>query len=222
MKLKFLILNFSFLILTACGVTKPVATTHTERIEERVMPVAVGADTIEITEYRLRSTDLTPSTTGLPLKQGKNMRANQFSANAQKYDSPILSSCLRGTSNAEGVKIKSTRANQFSANAQKYDSPILSPCIRGTSEAEGVKIKSTRAVNIQQTKTDTTRTLRITLRPDTVFVPYTNHIRSDTIIIPDRICKTKLQKTQTANTLLILILIIVIIFLFKQKYKFYR
>ena len=184
MKLKFLILNFSFLILTACGVTKPVATTHIERIEERVKPIAIGADTIEITEYRLRSTDLTPSPTGLPLKQGENMRANQFSA-----------------------------------NAQKYDSPILSPCIRGTSEAEGVKIKSTRAVNIQQTKTDTTRTLRITLRPDTVFVPYTNHIRSDTIVVPDRICKTKLQKTQTANVLLIFIIIVATIIFFLKDRK---
>ena len=166
---------------------KPVSVAHVERIEEKVMPVAVGADTIEITEYRLQSTDFTPSPAGLPLKQGKNKRGNQLST-----------------------------------KPQKHNSPILSPCIRGTSEAEGVKIKSTRAVNIQQTKTDTTRTLRITLRPDTVFVPYTNHIRSDTIIIPDRICKTKLQKTQTANMLLILILIIIFIFLFKQKYKFYR
>ena len=52
MKLKFLMLIFSFLILTACGVTKPVATTHTERIEEKVMPIPVGTDTIEITLYQ--------------------------------------------------------------------------------------------------------------------------------------------------------------------------
>ncbi len=178
-------MKLKFLILTACGVTKPVATTHIERIEERVKPIAIGADTIEITEYRLQSTDLTPSPAVLPLKQGENKRANQFSA-----------------------------------NAQKYDSPILSPCIRGTSEAEGVKIKSTRAVNIQQTKTDTTQTLRITLRPDTVYLPYTTHIRSDTIIVQDKICKTKLQKTQTASVVLILILIAVIIFFIKrQKYR---
>ena len=46
MKTKLLILNFSFLILTACGASKPIATVHTERIEERLKPVAVGADTI--------------------------------------------------------------------------------------------------------------------------------------------------------------------------------
>lgn len=78
-------------------------------------------------------------------------------------------------------------------------------------------VRSTRALNITKTTTDTTSTLRITLRPDTVFVPYTNHIRSDTIVIPDRICKTKMQKTQTANTLLILILIAIIIFLLKDR-----
>ena len=93
----------------------------------------------------------------------------------------------------------------------------MSPCIRGTSGAEGVKIKSTRGINISRHETDTTSTLRITLSPDTVFVPYTNHIRSDTIVIPDRICKTKLHKTQTANALLILILIAIIIFFLKDR-----
>ena len=37
------------IIFCSCSMQKPVVTTHTERIEERVMPVAVGADTIEIT-----------------------------------------------------------------------------------------------------------------------------------------------------------------------------
>ena len=137
MKLKFLLLaTCSLLLMCSCGTQKPITTTHIERIEERVMPVSVGADTIEITEYRLQSTD-TP----------------------------------------------------YSMLPAPYS------------------IKSTRGVNISRHETDTTKTLRITLRPDTVYLPYTHHIRSDTIVIPDRICKTKLQKTQTANVLLILILI---------------
>ena len=230
------------ILLCSCTSQKPIATAHIERIEERLKPIAIGADTIEITEYRLRSTNLTPSPAEnafgdfllarhntnefafcscfvrqFPLKQGDNMRANQFSANAQKYDSPILSPSPAGLPLKQGENM---RANQFSANAQKHDSPILSPCLRGTSNAEGVKIKSTRAINIQRTKTDTTQTLRITLRPDTVYLPYTTHIRSDTIVVQDRICKTKLQKTQTANVVLILILIAVIIFFIKrQKYR---
>lgn len=152
MKLKFLLLaTCSLLLMLSCRTQKPITTTHIERIEERLMPVAVGADTIEITDNRVQSTD-TP----------------------------------------------------YSMLPAPYS------------------IKSTRGVNISRHETDTTKTLRITLRPDTVYLPYTHHIRSDTIVVPDRICKTKLQKTQTANVLLILILIIVIIFLFKQKYKFYR
>ena len=139
MKLKFLMLIFSFLILTACGVTKPVATTHTERIEERVMPVAVGADTIEII---CSQQTITPSP-------------------------------LRGT-----------------------------PPIN-----KGRVIKSTRGVNISRHETDTTSMLRITLRPDTIFVPYINHIRSDTIVVPDRMCQQKLNHSNMTNLFLILILI---------------
>ena len=129
------------ILLYSCSSRKPIATTHTERIEERVMPVAVGADTIEITEYRLQSTD-TP----------------------------------------------------YSLLPTPYS------------------IKSTRGVNISRHETDTTSTLRITLRPDTVFVPYTNHIRSDTIVIPDRVCQQKLNHSNMTNLFLILILIAIIIY----------
>jgi hypothetical protein len=73
-------------------------------------------------------------------------------------------------------------------------------------------LKSTRGVSVQTTQTDSSMRIKLTLRPDTVFVPYTHHIRSDTIVVPDRICETKLQKTQTANVLLILILIAIFIY----------
>ena len=119
----------------------------------------------------LQSTEYTPSPTGLPLKQGENKRGYQLST-----------------------------------KSQKHNSPILSPCIRGTSEAEGVKIKSTRGVNISRHETDTTSTLRITLRPDTVFVPYTHHIRSDTIVVPDRICNEKLKQSKFMNIILLIFL----------------
>ena len=185
------------ILLCSCNSQKPIATTHIERIEERLKPIAIGADTIEITEYRLRSTDLTPSLT-------ENAFGDFLLARHNTNEFAFCSCFVRQFPLKQGENM---RANQFSANAQKHDSPILSPCLRGTSNAEGVKIKSTRAVNIERTKTDTTSTLRITLRPDTVYLPYTTHIRSDTIVVPDRICKTKLQKTQTANLMLILILI---------------
>ena len=177
MKLKFLIFNFSFLILTACGVTKPVATTHTERIEERVIPVAVGADTIEITDNRVQSTDnrvqstdLTPPPyRHLPYKQGRTL---------EEYTTPKNSPLVyRGSGR---------RPRGF-----------ITP----------YSIKSTRGVKISRYETDTTSTLRITLQPDTVFVPYTNHIRSDTIVVPDRVCQQKLNHSNMTNLFLILILI---------------
>ena len=52
MKTKLLILIFSFLILTACGTSKPIATVHHERIETQMQAVPIGADTIEITLSR--------------------------------------------------------------------------------------------------------------------------------------------------------------------------
>jgi hypothetical protein len=160
MKLKFLIFNFSFLILTACGVTKPVATTHTERIEQHVMPVAVGADTIIIESV--------------------------FSAGEATASSVISVDSVRNKNSS--VRNKNS-----------------------------VKISSTRGVNITRYETDTSTRIKLTLQPDTVFVPYTHHIRSDTIVVPDRICETKLQKTQTANVLLILILIVIFILLLKNR-----
>ena len=167
-----LIINCAFCIvncvlLISCASNRPVATTYVERIEERVMPVAVGADTIEIT--------------------------------LSHTDNILHTECTEDA-------VATPAEDRYKLDA---DTACRVPTIES--------VRSTRALSITKTMTDTTSTLRITLRPDTVFVPYTNHIRSDTIIVPDRICKTKLQKTQTANVLLILILIIVIIFFLKNK-----
>ena len=141
---------------------KPVSVAHVEQIEERVMPVAVGTDTIEIT--------------------------------------------LCHPYGPYGVLLNDTSLSGVCTPAYDISPPL------GVNNTIPYSIKSTRGVKISRHETDTTSTLRITLRPDTVFVPYTHHIRSDTIVIPDRICKTKLQKTQTANALLILILIAIIIY----------
>ena len=170
-----LIINCAFCIvncalLISCASNRPVATTHVERIEERVMPIPVGADTIEIV---LSHTDDLSHT-----------------------------ECTDNTEYAVATPAE-----------DRYKLDADTACRVPTIES----VRSTRALSITKTMTDTTSTLRITLRPDTVFVPYTHHIRSDTIVVPDRICKTKLQKMQTANVLLILILIIVIIFFLKNK-----
>ena len=134
------------ILLYSCNSQKPITTTNIERIEERVMPVAVGADTIEITDNRVQCTD-TP----------------------------------------------------YSMLPTPYS------------------IKSTRGINISRTTTDTTSTLRITLQPDTVFLPYTHHIRSDTIVVPDRVCQQKLNHSNMTNLFLILILIAIFIFYLKNR-----
>ena len=128
-------LVFILFTFASCVSNRPMATTHTERIEEKVMPIPVGADTIEITEYRLQSTDTPCSLLPTPYS-----------------------------------------------------------------------IKSTRGVNISRHETDTSTRIKLTLQPDTVFVPYTNHIRSDTIVVPDRICNEKLKQYKFMNIILLIFL----------------
>ena len=81
--------------------------------------------------------------------------------------------------------------------------------------------KSTRGVNVKTTQTDTTQTLQITLKPDTIFVPYVHHIRSDTIIAPDPTTKAKLTtaRRQIVALILIIIAIIIIFLILRQNDK---
>ena len=146
-------LVFILFTFASCASNRPVATTHTERIETHLQPIPVGTDTIEITEYRLQSTD------------------NRL----QSTDTP------------------------YSLLPTPYS------------------IKSTRGVNISRHETDTTSMLRITLQPDTVFVPYTNHIRSDTIVVHDRICNEKLKQTKFMNVILLILLILFVATIIYRK-----
>ena len=168
MKTKLLILIFSFLILTACGTSKPIATVHHERIETQLQPIPISADTIEITLTR------------------------------------DAACCVRLPQRSKN-NVLNKRANA------RQDTARCVPTIRS--------IASTRGVSVKTTQTDTTQTLRITLKPDTIFVPYVHHIRSNTIVAPDLTTKTKMQKTQTANLLLILIIIAIIIIFFDRMTK---
>lgn len=123
-----------------------------------------------------------------------------------------------------------TKSNSESSNPNGKKSFQSVSSVGEKNNSEGVKsvdrrllivdnIKSTRGVSVKTTHTDTTQTLRIALKPDTIFVPYVYHIRSDTIIAPDPTTKTKMQKTQTANLLLILIIIAIIIIFFDRMTK---
>ena len=169
------------ILLYSCSSRKPIATTHTERIEERVMPVAMGADTIEITEYRLQSTD-------------NRLQITHFVRDF--YSAQHNEQALSALANRK--------------NIQSTDTPCsLLPTT--------YSIKSTRGVDIFRHETDTTSTLRITLRPDTVFVPYTNHIRSDTIVVPNRICNEKLKQTKFMNVFLLIFLILFVATIIYRK-----
>ena len=179
-----LIINCAFCIvncalLISCASNRPMATTHTERIEEKVMPILVGADTIEIV---LSHTDNTED----------------------------IKTCLLGRDFAQQKQDHYVKEKSSYVFLSKNTTSEASSNLWETPHSEGVnsvRISSTRGVNISRYETDTTSTLRITLRPDTVFVPYTNHIRSDTIVVPDRICQQKLNHSNMTNIFLILILI---------------
>ena len=162
MKLKnLLIAPYSLLlILCSCGVSKPIATVHTERIEERLKPVVVGADTIEITLSR----------------DARLVRPPKTSKASTTVDRRLLT----------------------------VDN-----------------IKSTRGINVKTTHTDSTTHIKLTLTPDTIYVPYTTHIRSDTIIAPDPTTKAKhtTARWQIVALILIIIAIIIIFLILRQNDK---
>ena len=143
---------------------------HVERIEERVMPIPIGADTIEIV-----------------LSHTNNI---------------LHTECTECTEYAVATPAE-----------DRYKLDADTACRVPTIES----VRSTRALSMTKITTDTTSTLRITLRPDTVFVPYTNRIRSDTIVVHDRVCQQKLNRSNMTNLFLILILIAIIIIFLKNR-----
>ena len=172
-------LVFILFTVASCASNRPVATTHTERIEERVMPIPVGADTIEITLCR-----------------------------------DTRSECPDGTRSVNQRSLSQRRTN---GHARREVKNSVSSVGSVREKENSVRIKSTRGVNISRHKTDTTSTLRITLRPDTVFVPYMTHIRSDTIVAPCPTTQAKLTTARWQIFALILILIAIIIFILKDR-----
>ncbi len=158
-------LVFILFAFVSCASNRPVATTHTERIETHLQPIPVGADTIEIELCR-----------------------------DARLERPM------------------TREGQNRHNIQpvgRTDTACRVPTIES--------VRSTRALCMTKITTDTTSTLRITLRPDTVFVPYINHIRSDTIVVHDRICNEKLKQTKFMNVILLIFLILFVATIIYRK-----
>ena len=80
-----------------------------------------------------------------------------------------------------------------------------------------VSFETSRPAQISHVYFDTLQQLKINLTPDTIYVPYTTHIRSDTIIAPDPTTKAKLTTARWQIVALILILIAITIILFIRQ-----
>ena len=75
-----------------------------------------------------------------------------------------------------------------------------------------LSFEASRPARISHSYFDTLQRIKIVLKPDTVFVPYMTHIRSDTIVAPCPTTQAKLTTARWQIFALILILIAIIIY----------
>ena len=199
----YIILCFIIFSFVSCASNRPIATVHHERIETQLHPIPISADTIEIT---LHSRDA-----ACCVRSPQRSKNNVTSVEIQRA---LLTKSNSESSNPNGKK----SFQSVSSVGEKNNSEGIKSVDRRPLTVDN--IKSTRGVSVKTTHTDTTQTLQITLRPDTIYIPYTTHIRSDTIIAPDPTTKAKLTTARWQIVVLILILIAIIIILFlRQKDK---
>jgi hypothetical protein len=78
-----------------------------------------------------------------------------------------------------------------------------------------LSFEASRPARISHSYYDTLQRIKIDLKPDTVFVPYMTHIRSDTIVAPCPTTQAKLTTARWQIFALILILIAIIIYRLK-------
>jgi hypothetical protein len=78
-----------------------------------------------------------------------------------------------------------------------------------------LSFEASRPARISHSYFDTLQRIKIDLKPDTVFVPYMTHIRSDTIVAPCPTTQAKLTTARWQIFALILILIAIIIYRLK-------
>jgi hypothetical protein len=78
-----------------------------------------------------------------------------------------------------------------------------------------LSFEASRPARISHSYYDTLQQIKIDLKPDTVFVPYMTHIRSDTIVAPCPTTQAKLTTARWQIFALILILIAIIIYRLK-------
>ena len=133
---------------------------------------------------------------------GSSVRTSIASSNLCKSDERLLTKSKQ--------RIEKELNNQ-SDLCNLWETPH-SEGVNSVRNNNSVRISSTRGINISRHETDTTSTLRITLRPDTVYVPYTTHIRSDTIVAPDPTVQAKLTTARWKMALLIILMLLIIVY----------
>ena len=204
MKLKLLVFYYALCIINcallySCRAQKPVTTTHHERIETQLRPIPIGSDTIEL-EYRLQSTD---NRYYFPTDNNNSAGVNSVGSVPSVRDNNSVRDNWNKREQSQAC-LGYAECRQFLERSEKKEN--------------SVRIRSTRGLNVQTTHTDSSMRIRLTLRPDTVYLPYTTHIRSDTIIAPDPTTQAKLTTARWQIAMLLLIIIVAtIIFILKDR-----
>ena len=115
--------------------------------------------------------------------------------------------------------ITTTHTERIETKMQPIELPTDSVVVvLASSTPQPVKILSfeaSRPARISHSYFDTLQRIKIDLKPDTVFVPYMTHIRSDTIVAPCPTTQAKLTTARWQIFALILILIAIIIYRLK-------
>ena len=125
--------------------------------------------------------------------------------------------CLCGCCSAKPVA--TTHTERIETKMQPIELPTDSVIVTLASPTpQPVKILSfeaSRPARISHSYFDTLQRIKIDLKPDTVFVPYMTHIRSDTIVAPCPTTQAKLTTSRWRTVALLLILIAIIIYRLK-------
>ena len=128
--------------------------------------------------------------------------------------------CLCGCCSAKPVA--TTHTERIETKMQPIELPTDSVIVTLASPTpQPVKILSfeaSRPARISHSYFDTLQRIKIDLKPDTVFVPYMTHIRSDTIVAPCPTTQAKLTTSRWRTVALLLILIAIIIYRLKPLF----
>ena len=96
------------IIFCSCGAQKSITMAHVERIEERVMPIPVGADTIEIELCRDTRLECPDSTRSVNQRSLSLWRKNSVFSVSSVRDKSSVRACVSNFSDALSSSISTT------------------------------------------------------------------------------------------------------------------